>query len=390
MAEKKGYVEAADFVRAVTIVSVVAVHSTWYMANGGNWVSSGAILSLLHFTRESFMALTGFVLTYSLFGRRLNWWEVWKRRYRLVLFPYMIWSAAYMVAFGSFATLGVFFLTYGRNLLDGGAWFHLYYLLITMQFYLILPLFLALMKVAKKHPWSVVAGALLFQLALFTYDQYFRGPHPTGINAYIGDEVWTYTVYFVIGGVAALYWPQIRSWLKTHMALVLKLSAATAALMLAEFFLQTYLGHNMTMADSVLQPAMVPWAIMTIVLLAALGVRYEAARQNNPHRWQLVKTIADVSFGIYLVHPMLLQYWTGILASLGWYHPSFWLDGLTEALLVASSTVLMLIIGRTPFSPWIIGRASRQARRSTRPSSTAVALATNQEGNPTVSRAQES
>jgi len=365
VAEKK-YVEAADFVRALTIVSVVAVHSTWYMANGGNWVGSGAILSLMHFTRESFMALTGFVLTYSLFGKQIQWKSVWIKRYRLVLFPYMIWSAGYLLIFGAFAGVGVFFLTYGKDLLDGGAWFQLYYLLITMQFYLVLPLFLGLMKVAKKHPVWVMMGAFIFQMALMAYDQYGIGPHPTGINAYTGDEVWTYTLFFVLGGVAAIHWPAVKAWLKTHMGTVLWFSVGTAALMLAEFFIETYLGHNMTLADAVLQPAMIPWAVMSIVLLAAIGVRYEAGREKIRGRWSIIKKLADLSFGIYLVHPMILQYWTDLLSALHMDHASYILDVITIALLVFVSTVIMDLISRTSFSPWLIGRSAVKIMRRER------------------------
>lgn len=365
MAEKK-YVEAADFVRALTIVSVVAVHSTWYMANGGAWVSSGAVSSLLHFTREAFMALTGFVLTYSLFGKKLQWKAVYVKRYRLVLFPYMIWSAGYLLLFGAFAGVGIFFVTYGKDLLDGGASFQLYYLLITMQFYLVLPLFLALMRVAKKHPFWVIGITAIFQFALMAYDQYGIGPHPGGLNAYTGDEVWTYALYFVIGGVAALNWPKVRDWLGTHLSLVLWASAVAALLMLGEFFVQTYAGHNMTLADAVLQPAMIPWSVMAIVLLAAIGVRYERGREKVPGRWSLIKKLADLSFGIYLVHPMILDYWTRFLSAVHMNHASFILDGLTIILLVGLSTLLMDLISRTAFSPWLIGRSAQKVMRRER------------------------
>lgn len=356
--------ESADFVRAMTIVSVVVVHSTWYMANGGHWVSSGLLLAIMHYTRESFMALTGFVLTYSLFGKQNRWTSVWAKRYKLVLFPYIIWSAAYIVLLKGYFGFVPFLETLGKDLLDGGAWFHLYYLLITMQFYLILPLFLALMKVAKKHPVWVVVSAIVFQTALMTYDQYGGGTLGPGfLNHHTGDEVWTYTAYFVLGGVAAVHWPAVREWLSSHMRTVVWWSLAGAGVMWAQFLLQTYVGHNMLLADSVIQPAMVPWALMSIVLLAAIGVRYESRRQASPGRWPLVKVISDLSFGIYLVHPMLLQYWTDLLAHFGLYHPSFWLDGLTVALLVGGSMVVMLLIGRTPFSPWLIGRAARRRPR---------------------------
>lgn len=363
MAEKRTYVQAADFVRALTIVSVVVVHSTWYMAAGGTWVSSGAVLALMHFTRESFMALTGFVLTLSLFGKNVKWGSVWAKRYKLVLFPYLIWSAAYILLFKGPTGIGAFFATYGHDLLTGAAWFHLYYLLITMQFYLILPLFLLLMRVAKKHPVWVVALTFVFQMALMAYDQYWRGSQSL-INQYTGDEVWSYALFFVVGGVAALHWPKVREWLKGHMATVLWLSALTAAIMLTAFFLQTYLLHDMIWADNVLQPAMMPWSVMTIVLLSAIGVRYEAVKERMPMRWPVIKWLADLSFGIYLAHPMLLQYWTNLVAELNMYHPSFWLDGVTAAVLVAGTGIAMALIGKTPISPWIIGRAAIRPMRA--------------------------
>lgn len=350
--------QAADFVRAVTVVAMIAVHSTWYMADGGQWVSSGAILALLHFTRESFMALTGFVLTYSLYGRRVGWRQVLWKRYRLVLFPYLVWTAAYMALFKHYPHLSTFFVHYGRNLLDGQGWFHLYYLLVTMQFYLVLPLFLVLMRWAKRYPMGVTFGAVVIQLALMTYDQYGIGPHPRGLNAYVGEEVWTYTAYFVFGGVGALYWPQVRTWLHDHIALILTLALGTAALMLFQFTLQMHAGAYLARADSVVQPAMVPWALTVIVLLAAIGVRYEDSRHRQPGRWPYIKWAADISFGLYLIHPMVLQYWTNFLAARHWDRPSFWLDGITVVLLVLGSGAAARLISWTPVSQWIIGRSA--------------------------------
>ncbi len=354
---RRPYVESADLVRAVTVVSMIGVHTTWYMADGGHWVGSGALLALLHFTRESFMALTGFVLTYSLIDRKISWVPMLWRRYRLVLFPYLIWSAAYMLSFHHYHGVGEFFRHYGRNLLDGGAWFHLYYLLVTMQFYLLLPLFLALMRRARRRPWLVLGISTGFQLLLMAYDQYGI-VRARGMNAHITVEVWTYTLYFVVGGVAALFWPRVADWLSHHPSRVVLFATLAGCLMMAQFFWETFPGHNMAKADAVLQPAMVPWAVAVIVLLATIGVSYEKRRQQGLGRWPLIKIFADLSFGMYLIHPMFLQLWTNLLAKLHWYHPSYFLDAGTLALLVFASTGASWLISRTPISPWIIGRSA--------------------------------
>lgn len=343
--------------RAVTVVCMIAVHATWYMAAGGQWLASGAILVLLHYTRESFMMLTGFVLTYSLFGRPVRWTSVLCKRYRLILFPYMLWTAVYMLAFKHYPDFSLFALSYGHNLWDGDGWFHLYYLLITMQFYLCLPLFFLLMRIAQRRPVAVGLGAVIFELALTTYDQYAMGPHPQGLNAHIGMEVWTYTAYLVLGGVAALYWPSIRVWLHDQLTGITITAGGAALFTLAQFFIQARAAGNLVRADAVIQPAMVPWTLSVMMLLAALGVRYEDARHRVPQRWQAIKWVADFSFGLYLIHPLLLQLWASLLARMQWYHPSYVLDTSTVVLLVLTSGALAHMIAGTPLSVWIIGRA---------------------------------
>jgi peptidoglycan/LPS O-acetylase OafA/YrhL len=357
MPDRRPYVRAADWVRAVTVTTVVAVHSTWYMADGGHWISSGTVLSLLHYTRESFMALTGFVLSYTLFGRPIHWIPMLLRRFRLVLFPYVLWSAVFMLLFRHFSSVGDFATRYGTNLLDGEAWFHLYYVLVTMQFYLLLPLFLLLMRWAAQRPFWVAGAAILAQLALSAFDQYFSTSHGV-IQTHVSEEVWTYTGDFVLGGVAAVHWPRVRGWLRRHMRLVALVSVGTAGIMLGQFFWQAIGRHNLIHAEAVVQPAMIPWALSVVVLLTALGVRYEDALNRNPHRWKIVKWLADLSFGIYLIHPLFLQYWTGFLSWMHWYHPSYWLDMVTVALLVTVSSLATKLLGLTPVSPYFIGRAA--------------------------------
>lgn len=364
---KRRYVQALDLVRALTICSVIAVHSTWFTANGGTSVAAGAVSSILHFTRESFMALSGFVLTYSVWKKPIKWGGFWAKRYRLVFFPYVVWSFLYLIFFHPVTSLSSFLQTFGFDLLTGQAWFHMYYLLITMQFYLLMPLFYRLMQKAEKHPWIVLGGAFVFEVLLMSYDQYGVRGAAHGLNAYTTIEVWTYTLYLVLGGVAAVHWEAIRDWLQSHRALVFGLSALTAGGMLAAYFIQLAISHDQMWAYSVLQPAMVPWSVMSIVLLATLGIGYENRRAIRPTYWQSIKVIADLSFGIYLFHPMLLNEWMWFLGVIGVHARSFWLDGLTVAVLISGSTLVISLIARTPVSAYLIGRAKLPPRKGSSP-----------------------
>lgn len=356
--QKRPYVEAMDLVRAVTIVSVVFVHATWFTANGGSSPIAGFVLNWMHFTRESFMALTGFVLTYTVFPRPRKWVDFFKKRYRLVLFPYLIWSALYLALKMPIWPLSGYLGQWLRDLPTGAAWFHLYYLLVTMQFYLILPVFFIVMHWAKRFPWRVLAGALLFEALLMTYDQYWVYGHGQGINGYTGMEFWSYLWYFVLGGTLALHWPRVSEWIRSHTRILVTGLMASAGLSALIYGIEWHVTGNVNFADSVLQPSMIPFATLLILNLISLGLRYQGARQRSPGRFQVVHRISDLSFGIYLVHPMLMAGWLYVW---GQWHAVInpWvLDIFTVILVVSASMVLLGRLGRTALSPWFIGRTA--------------------------------
>ena len=61
-------------------------------------------MTLLHVTREVFVLLSAFVLTYSYRERGLERRRFWRRRYPLVVIPYIAWTAVYAVADGSLSS----------------------------------------------------------------------------------------------------------------------------------------------------------------------------------------------------------------------------------------------------------------------------------------------
>lgn len=358
---KKPFVRSLDVVRAVTIVSVIMVHSTWFTANGGDSITAGAILSVLHFTRESFMALTGFVLTYSLWDRPAQWGRFWVKRYRLIAIPYIIWSAAYLTLSMPVWPIGPYVSKLLRDLPTGAAWFHLYYLLITMQFYLVMPGFLWLIRRCQNHAWRLVAVAAVLEVTLMAYDQYGLSIHPGGLNAYTGTEVWTYGLYFIIGGVMASHWREISVWLKSHSRAVIGFLVISILVMLGFYFAQLD-GQvsRINFADAVLQPAMVLESVAIFLALVRVGIWYQKYWRESKIPWhaRVTKRIADVSFGMYLMHPMILQGWLLLIHYWRWKPNPWLLDGLTVGLLVVSSAVITGLLARTSWAPWIIGRSA--------------------------------
>jgi peptidoglycan/LPS O-acetylase OafA/YrhL len=361
---RRPHVDAMDLVRAVTIVSVIAVHSTWFTANGGGSPAAGGALMLLHFTRESFMALTGFVIAYSYLGRPVAWGAFYARRYRLILFPYLVWSAAYLALAHPLWPPLPFLARYARAVATGTAWFHLYYLLITMQFYLLVPAFLPVVRRMAGQPgW--LAGALVAEVALMAYDQYgIHGPVHNLLLAYRGTEVWTYALYFLLGGVLAAGWDRWQAvlWRQRHRWALLLLTTAAGAE--AVYILQWRLTGNINFADAVLQPAMVPFAVSLFVFLVNLGQAYGRWRQRcggHPLA-RTVRLISEVSFGMYLCHPMLMAAWLWLWGRSHARLPHLPTDLLTVAVITVASALAALGLSRLPGAVWLVGRSAPAAK----------------------------
>ena len=124
-----------DVVRLLTFSAVIAVHAIAFTELPDN-VAAGAAMMLLQFGREVFFALSGFVLVYAARTRSVEPWQFWKRRVPLVAVPYLVWTLIYWWSTpGGRPGLGVL----GADLLDGNAEYHLYFLLVTLQLYLVFP-----------------------------------------------------------------------------------------------------------------------------------------------------------------------------------------------------------------------------------------------------------
>src|SRR6266700_3381588 len=172
--QTRPYIYELDPLRAVTAVAVIAVHvlsgtMTLNHTQTGLQVQNGLITSV-HFTREVFMFITALALAYVYYARPFEASRFWAKRSIGVLLPYCIWSIAYtwvntsQHSPGAFAKLALF------NILTGNASYQLYYILLAIEFYLVLPLFLLLLKHIHKHPWRALLFSFVLQVLLMSLD----------------------------------------------------------------------------------------------------------------------------------------------------------------------------------------------------------------------------
>ncbi len=363
---KRRHVSELDLLRALTVLGVISVHSIWFTNTATN-LSANLGMDMLHYTRNVFMFMTAFVLFYVYYRRSYPLSSFWAKRFKLVGIPYVLWSMYYVYYGGALKHGIAFYLsTLGVDLVQGTAWFHLYYLLVTMQFYLVFPLFVWLVKkTAGYHRW-LLAASLGLELLMMIVFQYAPNWMTTGVGQPLlwmvlnrHQVVFTYQFYLVLGAVTAVHLDQIEAYIRTHGRTLVKGLAATALAMAAYYGLAVSVWHEpVTFAANVFQPLMPIYSLFVILTLYRLGQRWVGAKSQN--RWRTatwaITWVADLSFGIYLIHPAVLEeLTTRFLWMLGPFTRVI-ITPVTALLTLTLSALIIRGMAATPWAVYAIGR----------------------------------
>jgi peptidoglycan/LPS O-acetylase OafA/YrhL len=365
----RGHLYAVDVVRFLTVAGVIAVHSTSLTVGSTTRgdVAAGVLLTVAHVTRSVFLFLTAFVLGYRYRGEVVNKRSFWRRRYWLVAVPYAVWSLVYCLADGHLTSPQAVLGRYVRDLLTGGARFHLYFLLITFQLYAVFPWVLAWIK--RVNPWRLLAGSIALQL-LFTAGTHYWADAPGVLGLVLhhpGSWLYSYQLYVIAGVLAALHMDAVTAWVRAHGWLIVGFTAASVTVGLASYGLDLrVLGMSPVKAGEVFQPAVVLEGLAAIAAQYALGLKVDQFAGARL-RWRL-NTSSDVSFGVYLAHPLLLQGLLAATAAIGLDRAMSGLSPALQLVLVVAVVVPgvyavtgagMVLARRTRLSLALAGRKGR-------------------------------
>lgn len=357
----KGHLWQIDVVRLLTFAAVISVHSLAFTEQPDNRAAAAAMM-LLQFGREIFFSLTGFVLVYSMASKRTSVGRFWAKRVPYIVVPYAMWSGIYY----AYAVLGPAHLRpslsgFGWDLLYGKAMYHLYFLLVTLQLYLVFPALLRFVKRTAGHWKAVLAIVGTLNLAWLGVLQWMPAPDwGRWLFGHAYELLPTYTVYVLAGCYAAIHLPKLQSMFQQHRRAVLGVAGVCAAGAIAAYTVQ--LGSMPPRsANSVLQPAMLLSCLAAGIVVYAVGSSWAA----GPRRHQaVVERLSDASFGVYLAHPLVLQ----LLLDHGLANHGQRLAPALATLIgfagaVAGGTVITLAARRTPLSIALTGRPlARQVR----------------------------
>ncbi|WP_165423275.1 acyltransferase [Ktedonosporobacter rubrisoli] len=378
--QRRAHIYELDPLRICTALCVVGVHVLSFTlflnhTDIGTQIQNAFVVAL-HFTREVFMFVTAFAMVYVYYGRPFNFKRFWTKRGIGVLIPYAIWSIIYTWVNNPPLPAGTFTKTALLDILTGNASYQLYYILLTLQFYLILPLFLLFLKQVKNRPWIVLSISFVFQVVFMYLDYHLlqKGSLASSgfwqfIAQYQNRFVLVYQLYFILGGLTALYLQQVRAFLLRHGRAVVCLTLFALAGLWIHYVLQMRIYQEpMDYATSVLQPAMVFYSTAVIAgffwLVSRWAKRVDA--DGRPKGYRIWHLLSDVSFGVYLIHALLLT------ATLKWVVPSMpeaWPVAirvvLTWLITAGGATAISIVMMHIPVLSRLVGRAQIARRSST-------------------------
>lgn len=373
---KKPPLEEIFVVRAIAILAVLMVHSTSVTVvtlepDSSSFAFYNALNTLSRFGTPTFILLSSLVLFYSYYHRPLTG-ELVKRFYtnRLlyILLPYLIFSVLYNGIrsdyFQNYESFADFWATFSEQLMLGNAYTHLYFVFISIQFYLMFPLMLVLLKKwpgATKH---LIWLGFVIQWAYVIYNNLvWKYPNTGSISL-------SYMSYYLTGAFIGIYYMEIKAWLKSRRFWLALLTAAWVAAV----GIHIYMWHATRVWGESFDSRLytLAWNMHTI-FTAALLLYVSVYIVKRAPQWLLkpVMLIGYLSFGIYLIHPLYLFYFRDFVDPGGnmlYYH--LFIAGSFLGALIISGIVVYLVLYKVKWGWMIFGARPRTNQRQIQKSST--------------------
>lgn len=345
------------------MVGVIGTHVLLYTAPGSSR-AAGALYMLLHVNREVFFFVSAFVLAYSTGAarRRFDVVRFWRRRYPLVVVPYLAWTVVYWLLVTEIQAPG--HVPSPQSLLDDLAtgWLQLYFLLVTMQVYLVFPLLAWMVRRTLRFHWLVLLVSAAFQLSLDWIFEYRPGMIPApvfGAALWAQNELTSYLFYLVAGVVAAAHWRELVDVARAHRRHVVLAALCTIGAGELVYAWNLHAGYLPDGASADLQPAVLPLVLAALALLWSAADWLAETVPGDTGIWPAVRRGADQSYGVFLAHmlPVVLLLQPGVEAILQPRGMTWEQLAILRLALTAIFTLLLVaVLRRTPLSLPLTGR----------------------------------
>lgn len=300
------------------MLGVIGIHvGSQYLLNPAANIHLVALFeTVTRFAVPIFFFISAFGLFYNLdLSKPFDYQAFLRRRCKAVLIPYLFWSLFYILHDAIYYNYGAPPLFYLLKLLFFGlAKYHLYFLVILLWFYLLMPLWIAIVK-------RITSSKLLFLMVIQMAFDYFSSYSVTlsSLTYTLPEDsllrwlleyrlnylVLHYVFVFVLGGYLALHIESFLDFLRRRrMAIGLGFILSLIGL-LCHYYSVVLIKHLPAEA-----------AVNTAHQLSPIGIIYTVAASVfffglftfNLNNSLLLKLLGRHSYFVYLFHPLVILY----------------------------------------------------------------------------------
>lgn len=315
--------------------------------------AAGFLNQFARYAVPAFILIAGAGLFHN-YGQRpkISLGSYYLRRLSSIGLPYLFWSAVYFAyaqwSAGTYSDLLPRFLV---ALATASAVYTFYFFPIIVPFYLLFPLVRGLAKSA----WldlvtllAIVGNGFLVWFS-FPHPKVAMGPTLSTMYAYYGNTPFWWMGPFFLGAWLAYRWDSVRVWIRRLWYVFAILSGGLLVWVMQEFFAYVQIGRLAYVATN-FRPSAYWYGL--VIMLALLGTGEVVAARDSWFR-RLLMDLGKYSFGIYLVHPLVMAA-TGKLLRLVSIGPTIHL-ALTTVLVLGGSYLLAKLIAKIPGGSRVIG-----------------------------------
>ncbi len=318
---QKMHVYELDYLRAVAMLGVLGIH-TGAFAIGSPHVNIHFFLMFDILTRFS-VPIFFFISAFGLFLNRsqkpFNYQDFLKRRLHVVFIPYVAWSLIYLLH-QSLSEGNPAVLTPGNistALFYGLGSYHLYFLVILLWFYLLMPLWQRWLRIIVRHPLAWLTLLYILQTGFNYYSVTLLNTATgsdwldTALKYRLNYWVLHYLFIFLLGAVCANFYEAFTGLLTRYRHAIVITGIISLVSVAAYYYHLIYdLQYTCEMASSTLHqlhPLGVFYTVAMTLLLFSLFRRYIVPWQESAPAVAL-RNLGANSYVVYLVHPLVMQY----------------------------------------------------------------------------------
>lgn len=327
-----------DLIRLISIIAIIAIHVSAAIYNlyprmdGTVWTLSLIIQSIFRWGTPLFVMISGYLLLSS--DSSSNPLNFYSRRLSRLLIPFIFWNIFYYFLNAQIQSSPTSLKDFWERIWRADTYYHLYFLFLIIGLYIITPILKKL--IITKINLHILVPLLMIFSFLYTVGAVWLDWFQ--LNLFINWFV-LYIGYYLGGYWITTLKFNLRWWYGLFLLLPL------IGVIVDIYFINIFgLSDKGTLLTHRLSPLIALPAYVIFIKLVNLGNKFF---ENNRLVW--IRPLADLSMGVYLIHPALLEIFTRIspFSTFLFQHPFAWMV-LVFIILVPLSFASVYIIKKIP------------------------------------------